>query len=30
MAMENLGSGLLVFGSLYLAADARNHLLDKV
>ena len=30
MAMENPGSGLLVFGSLYLAADARNHLLDKV
>ena len=30
MAMENPGSGLLVFGSLYLAADARKHLLDKV
>ena len=29
-AMENMGSGLLVFGSLYLASDARNHLLDKV
>lgn len=27
-AMENPGSGLLVFGSLYLAADARNHLMN--
>jgi folylpolyglutamate synthase/dihydropteroate synthase len=25
-AMENMGSGLLVFGSLYLASDARKHL----
>ena len=30
MAMENCPGGLLVFGSLYLAADARNHLLDKI
>lgn len=26
-AMENMGSGLLVFGSLYLASDARKHLI---
>ena len=26
-AMENMGSGLLVFGSLYLASDSRKHLI---
>ncbi len=30
MAMQNMGSGLLVFGSLYLAADARAHLIDII
>lgn len=30
MAMKNLNGGLLVFGSLYLASDARNHLTDKI
>lgn len=29
-AMDNPGSGLLVFGSLYLASDARNHLINKI
>jgi len=29
-AMQNIGSGLLVFGSLYLAADARNHLINNI
>ncbi|MBQ7903003.1 MAG: bifunctional folylpolyglutamate synthase/dihydrofolate synthase [Oscillospiraceae bacterium] len=28
MAMKDIGSGLLVFGSLYLASDARNHLIN--
>ena len=30
MAMKEPGSGLLVFGSLYLAADARNHLINII
>lgn len=30
MAMETLNNGLLVFGSLYLAADARNHLINII
>ncbi|MBR5520547.1 MAG: bifunctional folylpolyglutamate synthase/dihydrofolate synthase [Oscillospiraceae bacterium] len=29
-AIENLSSGLLVFGSLYLASDARNYLMTKI
>ncbi|MBQ8604841.1 MAG: bifunctional folylpolyglutamate synthase/dihydrofolate synthase [Oscillospiraceae bacterium] len=29
MAMEKLNGGLLVFGSLYLASDARNYLIAK-